>query len=135
MFDTDNDGLEDGEEVIAGEDNFLTHANNSDTDADGLIDGHEVLFVPRPFQRATNPLLNDTDSDGMLDGWEMQGYLQFPFCMLLSILLGSVFWFYSSLVALLFSCCLLCLPSPAYIVCTLYFPLLLYLRTSLSTAG
>jgi len=72
MFDTDNDGLEDGEEVIAGEDNFLTHANNSDTDADGLIDGHEVLFVPRPFQRATNPLLNDTDSDGMLDGWEMQ---------------------------------------------------------------
>lgn len=72
MFDTDNDGLEDGEEVIPGEDNFLTHANNSDTDADGLIDGHEVLFVPRPFQLATNPLLNDSDSDGMLDGWEMQ---------------------------------------------------------------
>ena len=72
MFDTDNDGLEDGEEVIPGEDNFLTHANNSDTDGDGLIDGHEVLFVPRPFQHATNPLLNDTDSDGMLDGWEMQ---------------------------------------------------------------
>lgn len=72
MFDTDNDGLEDGEEVIAGEDNFLTHANNSDTDNDGLIDGHEVLFVPRPFQNPTNPLLNDTDSDGMLDGWEMQ---------------------------------------------------------------
>lgn len=72
MFDTDNDGLEDGEEVIAGEDNFLTHANNSDTDNDGLVDGHEVLFVPRPFQNPTNPLLNDTDSDGMLDGWEMQ---------------------------------------------------------------
>ena len=72
MFDTDNDGLEDGEEVIAGADNFLTHANNSDTDADGLIDGQEVLFVPRPFQNPTNPLLNDTDGDGMLDGWEMQ---------------------------------------------------------------
>jgi hypothetical protein len=72
MFDTDNDGLEDGEEVIAGADNFLTHANNSDTDDDGLIDGHEVLFVPRPFQNPTNPLINDTDSDGMLDGWEMQ---------------------------------------------------------------
>jgi hypothetical protein len=72
MFDTDNDGLEDGEEVIAGADNFLTHANNSDTDADGLIDGHEVLFIPRPFQNPTNPLINDTDSDGMLDGWEMQ---------------------------------------------------------------
>ena len=32
MYDTDNDGLEDGEEVILGQDNFLTHANNSDTD-------------------------------------------------------------------------------------------------------
>ncbi len=72
MFDTDNDGLEDGEEVIAGKDNFLTHANNSDTDNDSLVDGNEVLFVPRPYQNPTNPLLNDTDSDGMLDGWEMQ---------------------------------------------------------------
>ena len=72
MFDTDNDGLEDGEEVILGADNFLTHANNSDTDDDGLIDGHEVLFVPRPYQNPTNPLINDTDGDGMLDGWEMQ---------------------------------------------------------------
>jgi len=72
MFDTDNDGLEDGEEVILGADNFLTHANNSDTDNDGLIDGHEVLFVPRPYQNPTNPLINDTDGDGMLDGWEMQ---------------------------------------------------------------
>ena len=72
MFDADNDGLEDGEEVIAGKDNFLTHANNSDTDNDSLVDGNEVLFVPRPFQNPTNPLLNDTDSDGMLDGWEMQ---------------------------------------------------------------
>ena len=72
MYDTDNDGLEDGEEVILGADNFLTHANNSDTDDDGLMDGHEVLFVPRPFQNPTNPLINDTDGDGMLDGWEMQ---------------------------------------------------------------
>jgi hypothetical protein len=72
MYDTDNDGLEDGEEVILGMDNFMTHANNSDTDDDGLMDGHEVLFVPRPFQNPTNPLINDTDGDGMLDGWEMQ---------------------------------------------------------------
>ncbi|HII30440.1 MAG TPA: hypothetical protein HA320_00120, partial [Candidatus Poseidoniaceae archaeon] len=72
MFDTDNDGLEDGEEVIAGADNFVTHANNSDTDDDGLIDGNEILFIPRPFQHETNPLINDTDADGMLDGWEMQ---------------------------------------------------------------
>ncbi|MDP6869791.1 MAG: hypothetical protein QGI21_03345 [Candidatus Poseidoniaceae archaeon] len=72
MYDTDNDGLEDGEEVILGLDNFLTHANDPDTDDDGLIDGYEVLFVPRPFQNPTNPLINDTDSDGMEDGWEMQ---------------------------------------------------------------
>ena len=72
MFDTDNDDLEDGEEVILGLDGFVTHANNSDTDNDGLNDGAEVLFVPRPFQSPVNPLMNDTDADGMLDGWEMQ---------------------------------------------------------------
>ena len=71
-FDTDNDGLEDGEEVIVGKDGFLTHANNSDTDGDGLKDGNEVLYIPRPFQEPTHPLVNDTDFDGMLDGWEMQ---------------------------------------------------------------
>ena len=71
-FDTDNDGLEDGEEVIIGKDGFLTHANNSDTDGDGLKDGNEVLYIPRPFQEQTHPLVNDTDGDGMLDGWEMQ---------------------------------------------------------------
>ena len=71
MFDTDNDGLEDGEEVIAGADNFQHNANNSDTD-NTLKDGAEVIYVPRPFQEPSNPLINDTDGDGMLDGWEMQ---------------------------------------------------------------
>ena len=50
----------------------MTHANNSDTDGDGLKDGNEVLYIPRPFQEQTHPLVNDTDGDGMLDGWEMQ---------------------------------------------------------------
>ena len=72
MFDTDNDGLEDGEEIALGLDQYITHANNSDTDNDTLNDGDEVLFIPRPWQSATNPLVNDTDNDGMLDGWEMQ---------------------------------------------------------------
>ncbi len=72
MFDTDNDGLEDGEEVVLGLDQYVTHANNSDTDNDTLLDGHEVLYIPRPWQNPTNPLVNDTDGDGMLDGWEMQ---------------------------------------------------------------
>jgi hypothetical protein len=71
-FDTDNDGLEDGEEVVDGLDLYITHGNNADTDGDGLNDGSEVLFVPRPWQSATNPLLNDTDDDGQPDGWEMQ---------------------------------------------------------------
>ena len=75
MFDTDNDGLEDGEEVIAGADNFLTHANNSDTDNDTLKDGAEV-YVPRPFQEPSNPLINDTDGDGMLDGGRCRCNLQ-----------------------------------------------------------
>ena len=72
MFDTDNDGLEDGEEIALGLDQYITHANNSDTDNDTLSDGNEVLYIPRPWQSATNPLVNDTDGDGMLDGWEMQ---------------------------------------------------------------
>ena len=71
-FDTDNDGLEDGEEVVDGEDQYITHANNADSDADGLNDGGEVLFIPRPWQTATNPLNNDTDGDSQPDGWEMQ---------------------------------------------------------------
>ena len=72
MFDTDNDGLNDGEEVINGQDQYITHANNPDTDDDGLSDGGEVLYIPRPWQSATNPLDNDTDDDGQPDGWEMQ---------------------------------------------------------------
>jgi len=71
-FDTDNDGLEDGEEVIDGADQYVTHANNADTDGDGLNDGGEVLYIPRPWQGASNPLINDTDLDGQPDGWEMQ---------------------------------------------------------------
>jgi hypothetical protein len=71
-FDTDNDGLEDGEEVVDGADMYVTHGNNADTDGDGLNDGGEVLYVPRPWQGATNPLINDTDGDGQPDGWEMQ---------------------------------------------------------------
>jgi len=73
-FDTDNDGLEDGEEIVDGADQYVTNANNPDSDDDGLIDGQEVLYIPRPWQGATNPLVNDTDGDGQPDGWEMQTY-------------------------------------------------------------
>ena len=70
--DTDNDGLADGEEVVDGLDQYITHANNADSDDDGLNDGNEVLYIPRPWQIQTNPLINDTDEDGQPDGWEMQ---------------------------------------------------------------
>ena len=72
MDDTDNDGLVDGEELELGADGYVTHANNSDTDDDGLMDGQEALYIPRPWQSATDPTNNDSDGDGMLDGWEMQ---------------------------------------------------------------
>ena len=65
------------EEVILGEDGFVTNASDRDTDNDGLKDGAETLYTPRPFHgdlEYTDPLNNDTDGDGMLDGWEMQVY-------------------------------------------------------------
>ncbi|RZD36140.1 MAG: hypothetical protein CXT72_02015 [Methanobacteriota archaeon] len=62
--DTDNDGLSDGEEVVDGLDQYITHANKADSDDDGLNDGNEVLYIPRPWQIQTNPLINDTDEDG-----------------------------------------------------------------------
>ena len=76
-FDTDNDGLADGEEVVVdGQDQYITHGNNADSDGDGLDDGGEVLFIPRPWQAATNPLINDTDEDGQPDGWKCKFSIQ-----------------------------------------------------------
>ena len=71
-MDTDNDGLDDREEVISGEDQYVTNASDIDSDDDDLKDGFEVLNIPRPWQSATNPLDPDTDGDLQPDGWEMQ---------------------------------------------------------------
>lgn len=57
--DTDNDGLDDGEEIALGTDPF-----DADTDGDGLEDGEEI-------ELGTDPLDPDTDADGMSDGWEV----------------------------------------------------------------
>ncbi len=54
--DTDNDGLNDREEIIA-----KTHPLLPDTDGDGLRDGEEV------HRWGTNPLSGDTDGDGLGD--------------------------------------------------------------------
>ncbi len=63
--DTDNDGVNDGDEVIV----FKTGPLNADTDNDGLSDGDEVLIWK------TNPLNPDTDGDSYPDGTEVKnGY-------------------------------------------------------------
>jgi hypothetical protein len=62
LFDTDGDGLNDGEEVnVHG-----TNPNLADTDADGLSDSAELMTY------GTNPTLWDTDADGLSDGQEIQ---------------------------------------------------------------
>ena len=100
--DTDNDGIEDGEEVIDGEDGFITDPTMFDTDKDGLPDGWEVEynFYPTPDNdnssdnpdnddldnideylnsfdvdgiTSSDPRNNDTDGDGILDGTEIHG--------------------------------------------------------------
>ena len=58
--DSDNDGLQDIEEVELGTDPF-----NPDSDGDSLTDGDEVR------NRKTNPLNPDTDADGLRDGEEV----------------------------------------------------------------
>lgn len=62
LIDSDNDGLTDAEEKLAG-----TNINVIDTDNDGLSDYEEVKIYH------TNPLNADTDGDGYLDGAEVKG--------------------------------------------------------------
>ncbi len=64
--DTDNDGLEDGEEVQI----YMTNPKNQDSDYDQAIDGIEVLTY------GTDPLNPDTDGDGIYDGYEISCNLQ-----------------------------------------------------------
>ena len=92
--DTDNDGLNDGSEVLT----LMTDPTLADTDGDGLDDGWEMKYTSisgvdpliaataselasdidndglnliEEVKANTNPLLNDTDEDGLADGWEV----------------------------------------------------------------
>ena len=58
-FDSDFDGLGDGEEYLVGMDPC-----DADADDDGLADGLELDFC-------TDPFVPDTDADGLLDGTEV----------------------------------------------------------------
>lgn len=59
--DTDNDGLDDGPEVLT----HLTNPVLADTDSDTLSDGNEVNI------HLTNPLSRDSDGDLFTDPWEI----------------------------------------------------------------
>ena len=61
-YDSDGDGLSDGEEV----DIYHTDALTADTDGDGVSDGEEV------YVHYTDPLAVDTDEDGINDYDEIQ---------------------------------------------------------------
>ncbi|MGE5315912.1 MAG: OmpA family protein [Acidobacteriota bacterium] len=63
-FDTDGDGLGDGDEV----NKYHTDPLNPDTDGDGINDGEEVK------RTHTDPLKTDTDGDGLSDGDELLKY-------------------------------------------------------------
>ena len=52
--DTDDDGIADAEEVIAGVDGFVTNPNAYDTDGDGSGDGAEVLYASNPTATGSN---------------------------------------------------------------------------------
>ena len=58
-WDTDDDGLSDGQEVLT----HYTDPLSNDSDMDGLDDYDEIN------NHTTNPLSNDTDGDGLLD-WD-----------------------------------------------------------------
>lgn len=67
-YDSDNDGLSDGDEVRKHKTNPLM----ADTDGDGLSDGDEVNI------HDTDPLKADSDGDGLSDGDEVQLYRTKP---------------------------------------------------------
>ncbi|MBD3192022.1 MAG: hypothetical protein GF308_15350 [Candidatus Heimdallarchaeota archaeon] len=60
--DSDQDGLEDGEEYWT----YGTHPGIADYDQDELNDYEEIILYK------TNPNNNDTDGDGLLDGYEVR---------------------------------------------------------------
>ncbi len=64
LADSDQDGLDDREEVLT----HLTNPKTADSDQDGLSDGLEVNLI------GSKPLVADTDLDGLIDGEEVITY-------------------------------------------------------------
>ncbi|MDP0490687.1 MAG: LamG-like jellyroll fold domain-containing protein [Verrucomicrobiota bacterium JB023] len=64
--DTDGDGVNDGEEVAAGLDGFITDPNRIDTDEDGFSDGAEVAANSDPTSSGSVPPI----TAGLVGYWE-----------------------------------------------------------------
>ncbi|HNU36348.1 MAG TPA: hypothetical protein PKJ15_07095, partial [Methanomassiliicoccales archaeon] len=68
--DSDDDSIEDGEEVEFGTDGWYTNPRASDSDGDGVSDRNEIIgSAPRCF--ATDPTRADTDDDGYADNVDL----------------------------------------------------------------
>ncbi len=74
--DTDDDGLDDGEEVYEGSDGYVTDPLSPDTDGDNITDYEEVEEGLDGF--ITNPNKADTDDDGLTDWEEVFRYKTIP---------------------------------------------------------
>ncbi len=55
--DSDNDGIQDGEEVAPGADSYVTDPNDADTDNDSYKDGVETLYGGDPTNPASIPVI------------------------------------------------------------------------------
>ncbi|MEZ3117938.1 hypothetical protein RYH80_18635 [Halobaculum sp. MBLA0147] len=66
--DTDNDGLDDDDELRK----YNTSLTQADTDGDGLDDRFEAIGMEQKHGFTLDPASNDTDNDGLSDGKELR---------------------------------------------------------------
>ena len=77
--DTDNDTIEDGEEVVAGSDTYITDPASNDTDGDGIDDNVELAGYSGPMggPYTLDPTSWSTDGDNISDKMEVDGWSYF----------------------------------------------------------
>jgi hypothetical protein len=87
-WDTDSDSINDDEELILGEDGYITDPLDMDSDDDGLTDGQEVagwkvviywgdtkMRINYPsWSVSSNPNVKDTDNDELSDYEELLNF-------------------------------------------------------------
>jgi len=62
VADTDGDNINDGEELVAGDDGFVTNPLLADTDGDGLNDSLEILIASDPTDSSSGNIADALDS-------------------------------------------------------------------------